>query len=1448
MILLGRGTFNFLSAIACLAILASPATAADPAARTRTSLAQFLSGDGQLQLPAGFVGNIDPNGWEMAQSPGAGLRFAAKPRSSGADKLFGVPGGCNGHIFAMTVAPSGLIYIGGEFSVCEEVPASLVVAYDPRSQRFLALGEGSRNGVNGSDPSVYALTLSGTDLYVAGHFDQAGGEPANSIARWDGQQWSALGSGENNGTSGIIYDLAATADGVYAAGNFDLAGGQSANRVARWDGSQWSTLGSGISGVEDGYVGALALVGSDLYAGGSFDTAGGVAAHPPARGDRTAWAALGSGPGNGTDAPVNALAVSGSELLVGGQFTTAGGQSANHVARWNGSAWSVLGSASDNGVGDAVYALLVSGTDVYAGGNFGDAGGQPARSIARWNGLAWSGLGEDSANGVNSTVFAIVQSGSDLFLGGYFDQAGGEPANFAARWNGSFWSALGSGAGNGVNNVIEALAVNGNDLYVGGRLSQAGGQPANYVARWNGSAWSSLGDGPGNGVNSDVLAMGIAGGDLIVGGYFSQAGGQPANLIARWNGSAWSTLGDGLGGGDYPSVQSITAVGSDLYVGGEFIEAGGQAAYKIARWNGSTWSALGVGAANGLSRGDFIGVQAIAAAAGNLYVGGNFTEAGGQPARQIAKWNGSNWSTLGVGIDNGVNSTVYALAVLGNDLYAGGNFFEAGGVEAYGVARWNGTTWSSLGSDASNGVNGAVRALAVSGSTLYVGGSFTVAGGQPANGLARWDGSHWTGLSVDAPPQVVRALTSDGDSLYAGGAGLSQTPLPDLQSRALLGAAANGASSSAVVSRNGSVLGFVSEASNITSGDANGRSDIFVRDRILGQTQRASSIAENLNGGASEAFSEPALSADGTRLAFSGSSGQIYAALQGSGRVLSSSALGALGNAASRRVQLPGSGELAFFDSQASNLLPVADENGAVSDIFMKDLASGAVQLISRGPNGEPANGASSSPWASDDGQSIVFQTLATNIVPAAALQPDHGKAGTVLQATMMRGGGFGQTRFYLSRNLGTGELGNADSTQVKLTPDGRYGVFESLASNLVDGDSNQSSDIFRFEINNNALVKLERVSVSRHGFQSNGASKNASISDDGQFVTFETNASNLIELDRNDTSDILVKWMVTGELLRLSRTVDDQQPNGPSSAPAMAGDGSAIVFASAASNLSPGDSNGQPDVFAVPLRGSGPVNPSGAWYDPAQDGHGLQMELLPGNRLLAFWYTFDPAGHPAYFLGDGAFDGHSATLNNLRPVGSFFPPNFNPAQLDLQSFGSMTIRFDSCAEGLVSFNLPQGFGQGSMRLARLTQPLGVACNSSTSAPVSERMAAASGVWYNPQLDGQGLVIESLGGDLLLATWYSQAPSPSGGQSWFTGLGTINGNQATLDMLIVEGGRFIPNFDPASIVRRPLGSMTLNLDSCSSGQLGWAFGNGYGSGSMLLQKLTTPAGVVCSEQ
>jgi hypothetical protein len=238
----------------------------------------------------------------------------------------------------------------------------------------------------------------------------------------------------------------------------------------------------------------------------------------------------------------------------------------------------------------------------------------------------------------------------------------------------------------------------------------------------------------------------------------------------------WSTLGTGSSNGVNYYVRALAVVGNEVFVGGEFTFAGGVSANRVARFNTqtNTWSSLGTGSSNGVNNDVF----ALAVVGNEVFVGGSFTSAGGVSANFVARFNTqtNTWSTLGTGSSNGVDGRVNALAVVGNEVVVGGWFTSAGGVSANRVARFNTqtNTWSSLGTGSSNGVFGDVYALAVVGNEVVVGGSFTSAGGVSANNVARFNTqtNTWSRLGTGSSNGVndwVYALAVVGNEVVVGG-------------------------------------------------------------------------------------------------------------------------------------------------------------------------------------------------------------------------------------------------------------------------------------------------------------------------------------------------------------------------------------------------------------------------------------------------------------------------------------------------------------------------------------------------------------------------------------------------------------------------------------------------------------------------------------------------------
>ena len=120
----------------------------------------------------------------------------------------------------------------------------------------------------------------------------------------------------------------------------------------------------------------------------------------------------------------------------------------------------------------------------------------------------------------------------------------------------------------------------------------------------------------------------------------------------------------------------------------------------------------------------------------------------------------------------------------------------------------------------------------------------------------------------------------------------------------------------------------------------------------------------------------------------------------------------------------------------------------------------------------------------------------------------------------------------------------------------------------------------------------------------------------------------------------------------------------------------------------------------------------TGAWYDPAQSGHGLFIEVLNNSRLLAWWFTFNPDGtQRAWFGGVGTYSGNTATITEVyQTTGGRWIPNFDPNRIVNNPWGTLAFTFTDCNHGKVDFNSVRGYGTGNMSLTRLTLPARLSC------------------------------------------------------------------------------------------------------------------------------------------
>ena len=263
------------------------------------------------------------------------------------------------------------------------------------------------------------------------------------------------------------------------------------------------------------------------------------------------------------------------------------------------------------------------------------------------------------------------------------------------------------------------------------------------------------------------------------------------------------------------------------------------------------------------------------------------------------------------------------------------------------------------------------------------------------------------------------------------------------------------------------------------------------------------------------------------------------------------------------RLDISADGRYVAFASDASNL--VNGDNNNARDIFVRDRQTGTTQRVSVNSDGVEANFDSDSPSISDNGRFVAFHSFATNL----RSDDTNGVADIFLHDRQT-----GETTV-VNRVL-VGQV-NDISYDPDISGNGQYITFWSYASNLVGGDNNNVADIFRFD---RLGLTMFRVSLDSNGVEGNGHSSYPSISQDGRYIAFESDASNLAPGDSGIYRDIFWHDMDSGETKRLSVNESGSEANGDSVEAVISANGRYVAFSSRAIDIIGNDTNVYSDIF----------------------------------------------------------------------------------------------------------------------------------------------------------------------------------------------------------------------------------------------------------------------------
>ena len=321
---------------------------------------------------------------------------------------------------------------------------------------------------------------------------------------------------------------------------------------------------------------------------------------------------------------------------------------------------------------------------------------------------------------------------------------------------------------------------------------------------------------------------------------------------------------------------------------------------------------------------------------------------------------------------------------------------------------------------------------------------------------------------------------------------------------------------------------------------------------------------------------------------------------------------GAMAHDISGQSSISEDGRFVVFSSRANNLVPV-DMNDSY-DVFVHDLQTGTTTRVSVASDGTEGDESSEDdPSISADGRFVAFESLASNLVPGDT----NGIPGRPFS---------GGDVFLHDRQIGTttrvsvasdGAEGNSRSQGSMISADARFVAFDSMATNLITGDTNNSEDIF---VHDRQTGITERVSVASDGTEGNNFSTRPSISADGRIVVFNSSASNLVLDDMNNSKDIFAHDRQTGVTTRISVANDGTEGNNSSSNPATSADGRFIVFDSMANNLVSSDTNNLEDIFLYDQQASAIIRVSVGVGGTEANGFSMEPTISAGGRYIGYF------------------------------------------------------------------------------------------------------------------------------------------------------------------------------------------------------------------------------------
>jgi hypothetical protein len=261
----------------------------------------------------------------------------------------------------------------------------------------------------------------------------------------------------------------------------------------------------------------------------------------------------------------------------------------------------------------------------------------------------------------------------------------------------------------------------------------------------------------------------------------------------------------------------------------------------------------------------------------------------------------------------------------------------------------------------------------------------------------------------------------------------------------------------------------------------------------------------------------------------------------------------------------------------------------------------------------------------------------------------------------------------------------------------------------------------------------------------------------------------------------------------------------------------------------------------------------AGAWFNPETSGQGQFIDVEPENQFMFIsWFTYTDAAsdHPfeqRWLTAQGNYSGNIAELDLWETLGGRFD---DPQEVTRTRIGEVTLSFNDCEQGLMSYNIDEEELLGEFPLNRVIGGSGNVCEglSGNATQAVDINAGMDGAWFDFDTPGQGFFIDAHpdaeGDKFIFVSWFTYGEQTASGQRWLTAQGDFEGSTAEIDVWETTGGSFD---DPEPINRTKVGTMSLDFTDCSNAQLTYSLPADSAEGDIAITRVIPGSQTLCEE-